>query len=654
MLNTTDQVQRKKNLKEAKALTSKPVMLYNSLRTITQADNLENAVSHLELDARESTNQKHSCLCGTLHGNVSYRIKVKGGPYHVGKDCVQNRLVPHGFNAIVLGKLDAKKKKSIRSANQRKLEDLLSVSRVPEPLTYGYERLESAAEDMVGGSLLWLTTYEGAPESVRALAKDLRDPFYEPSAEEVRTILKAIGKYKAFPADLYRGVMSDFETMGRTDIADVFRAEIDAKRELTAAQVKGMTGKINYRKFRIRENQKTLNSIDFTDTLQCLLPHILSERKLRADARKQELEDVPVGISKEYCVINAAFNRWFSANDIKGVDALKVRKIAERIEPVKKLAEVVDRMTVLQRKLDYIAAEPELIAPKVLLNEDCMTTESFKHLNGISIDECVESVGQVYSSRSDVVQAQCVAGIVLQDAAYGLVRSSLAMLLVKQDLPKTVTFDELNKDDQKRVKEAKRLYETGLVVSADFDLKRMATATQYDPRVFEGQKQKLDALSHVRPEQNVAALPYAGSLKEKLERAVKEFKQYEGMHVMHWDGKTFSVAPQNVSANLPQKTDHGVTYIDGGAIGQEREFLQGLVPFAAVEADVKKVYDAAVAGKQYKQRASFGWMTRPMLDLQGITSAKEMLALPKETKELLYVTQATVSALKDRASKKMH
>lgn len=654
MLNTTNKVQRKKNLEEAKALTSKPVLLYNSLRIITQADNLENAVGHLELDARESSNQKHACLCGTQHGNVSYRIKVKGGPYHIGNDCVRNRLVPHGFNAIVLNKLDDAKKKLIRTRSQRKLEDLLAVSRVPEPLTYGYDRLESAAEDMLGGSLLWLTAYEGAPEAIRDLAKDLRDPFYEPNAKEVRTILQAIGKYKAFPADLYRGVMSDFETMGRKDIADVFKTEIDAKRELTAAQVKDITGKVNYRKFRVRENQKTLNSIDFTDTLQYLLPHIVSERKLRNDARKQQLEETPVGVSKEYRVVNAAFNRWFSAAEVKGVDALKVRKIAERIEPVKKLREVVDRMTVLRRKLEYVAEEPELMAPKVLLNEDCMTTESFQQMNGASVDDYVTAIENVYSRKESVKRAQGAIDGLLRDAEYGLVRAPLAMTLLRADVGATVSFDALSKEDQKRVSEAKRLYATGLVVSADIDLKRVATALRYDPKAFEGQRQELDALQHIRPEFGVDKLPYAGSAREKLEQAVKEFKQHEGKKVVHWDLTRFSVTAQNVLVNVPQKTHHGITYVDGGAVVREREWLQGLVPFATVEADLRKVYAAALAGKTYNQRTSGGWRNNPVLTEESVVSAKRLLDLPQEEKRALYVTQVTASGLKDRASKKLH
>ncbi len=657
MLNTDDKVQRKKNLVESRHLTSKPVTLYNALRIITQADNLENAMAHLELDARESTNQKHACLCGTLHGKVSYRIKVKGGPYHLGNDCINNRLVPHGFNAKVLGKLDAKRKKQVKNNVARNLEDLLSVSRVIEPLTYQYDRLDSAAEDMLGSSLLWLTTYDGAPESVRALATQLRDPFYEPSAQEVRTILKAIAKYKAFPADLYKGVMSDFVAMDRKDIADVFQTEIDAERELTAAQVKAITGKINYRKFRIKENQKNLNSIDFTETLQYLLPHVLNERTLRHEARKQELEETPVGVSQEYAVINAAFNRWFTGNQVAGVDALKVRKIAERIEPVKKLQTVVDRMTVLRRKLDYLSSEPEMAAPKDLLNEDCMTTETFKQMNGVSIDEYTEAIASVYSKRESILAVQGAIPTILRDAAYGLVRSRRAMTLLKTETNGRVPFEKLDKDDKRRVENVKKLLSSGLVKSVKWnegemlpELQRMAHATQYEPNAFRGIKEKLDRFGSVHLGFGVEKLPYEGTLREKLDKALADLKQYEGKRVLHWNSIEFGVSTQQVSVKVPEKTIQGITYLDGHAILAEREHLSLLVPFAEIAHNLRIVYEAAIAGKSYKHRASYGLKTDPVLSPVEIKTAKQ--ALDQTDKKELFVTQITASALKDRALKR--
>jgi hypothetical protein len=358
--DVADQKSRKailRDVNDAFAKKSKKWTWFTYLYQLGEHKNLQNAVKSIEVLGRVKTDTLHSCwVCGTAH-NDTYHARFKGREVAIGNVCAKENLAKYGLNTGVLSDVDQKSAAAKADEVNNDLE--LLVAEGQKPVTLIAHKPAKKNENYLYSQVQWVLNQKDAPSDVLEAAKLIKDTFARPGRAAVTKILDYVEGARSFPADMYEPIAKDLEHMGRNDLAQKLREQV----EFTGTEAKEIWAQagVDPIKYRIEKNTEFLKKYEpdgksLATILEEIMPAVDHDKKLwHDDLLAQEYRFNKVLSPDDYRLVSKCLKRWAfgSTQHLEGADRLRLRNIALRIEPVEDFGKEIDGLVAISRKLQY-------------------------------------------------------------------------------------------------------------------------------------------------------------------------------------------------------------------------------------------------------------------------------------------------------------
>ncbi len=358
--NVAGQKSRKailRDVKDAFDKKTKKWTWFTHLYQLGEHQNLVNAVNSIEVIGRVKTDTLQSCwVCGTPH-NDTYHTRFKGRDYAIGNVCAKEHLAKYGLNTGVLADVDEKSAAAKADEVNNDLEVLVAEGQ--KPVTLIAHKPAKKNESYLYSQVQWVLNQKHVPDDVLQAAKLIKDTFARPGRTAVTKILDYVEGARSFPAGMYEPIAKDLEHMGRNDLAQMLREQV----EYTGSEAKEIWTRagVDPIKYRIEKNTEFLKQYEpegksLATILEEIIPAVEHDKKLwHDDLLAQEYRFNKVLSPEDYRLVSKCLKRWAfgSTQHLQGADRLRLRNIALRIEPVEDFGKEIDGLVAISRKLQY-------------------------------------------------------------------------------------------------------------------------------------------------------------------------------------------------------------------------------------------------------------------------------------------------------------